>query len=895
MTDFLRSKTKILGKLKPEQIVEYTDIKRDDVIVSEHGLRALSAWYRKQPARLPPLAKTKGFVDNLLKISIEYCGPSKAQSPFNAQALVLETKGGLRVDHGTFAQSVEMVLDVMSDTSLAAAVLKDLSKELFEEYVTRLGNYVPRDINFPSQETTMDVLIRIAAQYLGKKKKEDKERFQMTITGMPEHFSKVITDPDLGCKMALEQMRPLLTLSNQENKNIASAMFTRLGYEGCPIVQKEGYVDMCKTSVIVTLNEDVHGEDRFEIPFGDLSKIHFIDDELGRVESKSIDFSMDKAPEPLKTILGLKSSQDLSQGLLNIQLHKDADIARLEKTTSRGLEMQSSLRDSQLEVEIQELVAADARKTSMATTRSSSREPSQVTPSTATAKAMATTRRAKQTARSTSVDIDRPRSNTISEGEEEGEEEREEDESPVKRDRKISASLSPKKADPKASSPPSRRSARLQPAKEETMAKGEAQADMDVDYDHEHELDLSKTAQTVQPPRMKPSRSISVSTPAVASSPAKMRRPVANKVREHEPGPPSFSQADRAMQQEQQQQLTADSLEKPAASREKRKAVPARSRLDKENVLAEGRKRAHDAESTDTVGGLRERDANAASTTAILESKRTLSYKKRDGHSRTLNDEVFLRQASSQHLFTSSEEEEEDEDDEDLYEPTGMGERGGGRQSKKRQRVSATDRRVRQRREESMEIDEGQFDDYSSPETTARGGGGGGGEEDLDITIQNLIAEISRNQMKRSQAKNERMFVVQADAAFDQVKAYLREWVGKYRGQLDEAEREIAAALSTQETVAEVQKNSLSADVVDLKSRAAELEDYMRPLVVAAESLFRDIANYNSIVSSDAAKFKAECKVRFDDLTRGLKRSAAEEGKDIKYMQKAFRGDLSHA
>jgi len=302
---------------------------------------------------LPTLAKTKGFVDNLLKMSIKFCGPSKAQSPFNAQALVLEKKGGLRVDYGTFAQSVEMVLDVMSDIILAATVLKDLNKELFEEYVTRLGNYVPRDISFPSQETTMDVLIRIAAQYQGKKK--DKERFQMTIKGMPEPFRKVITDPDLGCKMALEQMRPLLTLSNRENKNIASAMFTRLGYEGRPIVQKEGYIDMCRASVIVTLNEDVHGEDRFELPFGDLSKIHFVDDELGRVESKSIDFSMDKVPEPLKTILGFKRSQDLSQGLFNIQLHKDADITRLEKTASRGLEMQSSLRESQLEVEIQEL------------------------------------------------------------------------------------------------------------------------------------------------------------------------------------------------------------------------------------------------------------------------------------------------------------------------------------------------------------------------------------------------------------------------------------------------------------------------------------------------------------------------------------------------------------
>ncbi len=37
MTDFLLSKAKSLGRLKPEQFVEYTDINRDDVIVSEDG------------------------------------------------------------------------------------------------------------------------------------------------------------------------------------------------------------------------------------------------------------------------------------------------------------------------------------------------------------------------------------------------------------------------------------------------------------------------------------------------------------------------------------------------------------------------------------------------------------------------------------------------------------------------------------------------------------------------------------------------------------------------------------------------------------------------------------------------------------------------------------------
>ena len=86
----------------------------------------------------------------------------------------------------------------------------------------------------------------------------------------------------------------------------------------------------------------------------------------------------------------------------------------------------------------------------MVTSRSSSHEPSQVTPSADTAKAMAMTRRAKQTARSTSVDIDRPRSNTTR-----GEEE---EEPPVKRGRKT---LRPRHQDGghQGFSPPSRRSA----------------------------------------------------------------------------------------------------------------------------------------------------------------------------------------------------------------------------------------------------------------------------------------------------------------------------------------------------------------------------------------------------------------------------------------------------
>lgn len=898
MSDFLLIKARDLGKEKCEDIVKYIDVNSNDVVVSEAGLRALAAWYRKQSSRLANLAKTRGYAENLLKISIVFCGPSRQQSPFNAQARLQEKKG--RVDFDTFAQSIEMVLDLVSDTDLAPTVLKDLSTDLFSEFVIRLGNYVPRDITFSTQEASMDVLVRISAQYYGQKKKYAKERFKIIINSMPDPFSKTIGDPDLGCKAALEHMRPLLSATNQNNKNIASASFRSLSYEDQPMIQMDGYIDVCQSSVILTLTAEVQGVDRLELRFGDLSKIHFIDDEMGNDNSKSIDFSLDVVPDQLKTILGLNFSQDLSQGVFNITLAKEADLDRLQWTAQRGLAMESSLRDDEMEEEVKELAATDTRKTSMVTSRSSSREASLVTPSAASAKAMAKGLRAKQLQqRSAAANLDRPGSYTVSSEEAGGEGEDEDEE----KDKEGSPAGS-RKAAPKPTSPPSRRSARLHHMDGTKTKDGEE--DMDAYHDKEQEQDLSKVAKTVEAPnvRVKPSRSTSVTNPSTtaASSPARMRRAVtatSPPTKAGEQALPSFSQADKAMQQEQgvagaaQEKRKATHSPAPKVQNAKKARVaPAKglkhAGLDKENALAEGRKRAREAESKS--GGLRARNVGMA--TATVAPTRALSYKQGDGRTRKLEDNIFQQQTSSQFLFSSSEESEgEEEGSGDHYVPTGRGEEG---RRKKLQQPSQ--RRVRQRREEFVDIDEGQPDRYSSEDTT---GGGkesrGGAEDDLDSTIQNLIAEISSNQVKRTQARNERIFVAQADAAVNQIKAYLREWIAHRRGQLDKVEREAANDIRLAMKVAEVQKNSLSVDVVYATRRVEELEDDMRPLETAAQALFRDVQAFKQQCVSDNSKFKAECQMRFDDLQRSVKKGITEDSKSVITMQRTFRGELSRA
>ena len=100
---------------------------------------------------------------------------------------------------------------------------------------------------------------------------------------------------------------------------------------------------------------------------------------------------------------------------------------------------------------------------------------------------------------------------------------------------------------------------------------------------------------------------------------------------------------------------------------------------------------------------------------------------------------------------------------------------------------------AREPHNEGMDLDESQLPDYSSEGTTSGGNGARSvAEDDLDSTIQNLIAEISRNQARRTQARNERMCVAQADAAVNQIKVYLREWVAQRRGQLDRVTRAAA-------------------------------------------------------------------------------------------------------
>ena len=63
-------------------------------------------------------------------------------------------------------------------------------------------------------------------------------------------------------------MRPLLSTINHDNKNIASALFHSLSYDDQSVVEMEGYIDVCQASVMLTLNEEIDGEDRFELRFG---------------------------------------------------------------------------------------------------------------------------------------------------------------------------------------------------------------------------------------------------------------------------------------------------------------------------------------------------------------------------------------------------------------------------------------------------------------------------------------------------------------------------------------------------------------------------------------------------------------------------------------------------
>ena len=67
----------------------------------------------------------------------------------------------------------------------------------------------------------------------------------------------------------------------------------------------------------------------------------------------------------------------------------------------------------------------------------------------------------------------------------------------------------------------------------------------------------------------------------------------------------------------------------------------------------------------------------------------------------------------------------------------------------------------------------------------------------------------------------------------------------------------------------------------------------MHPLETAAETLLRDVQAFKDQCFTCNAKFKADCRVRFDDLQRSLKKDITEEAKSSKRARRLPRRPIS--
>ena len=156
--------------MKDEDIVNFIDVNSEKTIVSEAGLKATATWYRKKPSRLVNLAKTTGYVSNLFMIIVLFCGPSRQQSPFNAQT-VFRRRGGWTSTPLLNQLRWSLIWCLRPIWHLSYCKMPN---KLFSDFVVRLGNYVPRDITYSTQRPLWTCWCALRRNTMDRKRKRRK-------------------------------------------------------------------------------------------------------------------------------------------------------------------------------------------------------------------------------------------------------------------------------------------------------------------------------------------------------------------------------------------------------------------------------------------------------------------------------------------------------------------------------------------------------------------------------------------------------------------------------------------------------------------------------------------------------------------------------------------------
>lgn len=947
MKDYLLS---IGGKLpvkKLGNVADWLDIEQKDVIVSSDGLSKLQTAVANNPKKVIDLVKSQKFVGNLMKIISAFTGPSPAKSGFDAKASASRKKH--KIEFSTFERALELMEDLLLAVKNPINVVNAISMDEFEVFVDNICSYMPRDILISTQELIMGILLRMT--WACSQDKEYQKHYDILVTSMPSPFADCCKDEHLGSRQALDHMRPLLNKVNVHNPHIKSAEFHDISYDGgdYPKVQGYGAIDFCLNTICLTIMDDQEAEG-VKIPYSEVVRLHFVDDGKNKKDSKSLDFVLTTVPESLVKLVGLDISTQHSQGVFSVALHQDADIAVLEECAKQGLASQEAANTQEMHRKLLKEVDTQRRKTSTATTRSSSATRSggmsQVTPV------------GSETAVRTAEDLERGFEEAMSRGPSQ-EAAMEFPAKSVSPNSSAAAGSSPVRRSTRLETKPgqtqSQQSAWVQDKQKETGAAIAADAKgrgkgkrvlKETDTDDFEPIEeprrkaakpsptkttakgkaKSKTKQGTKPSATgQPSRSESVSTKSTvppATSPARMRRSSIMEQTdlmiavEPEPGALSFAEADAAMKKEShpkqlypignyisEKDLESEMLQEEDSGWDDAMAAdddyvgaqlaqPDDSEREEPvtaSLLAEGRARA---------GVLPyQRVGHAGSMTTTLRTDREISYATKQGGRRVLRDDVRVQKMSTD-LFSS---EEEDEDVGSAPEPTS---RTSTAQQRKRThpegqpgRSLALNRGVYpvEEEESSVEINEGDAMDYDE-DSDVEGGASMtsfGGD-----ALQQLARQVEEERAQAQRTKINRMLTAQADAAMDQVNVYLQTWMSNRVAAHTKAESEEGMLMTSFTANANAKREEMHRQHKLITQRGTQLSKELQERKDQCHQLQREIEVYERVCAEEEEAFKEDVKHRYETVASSVKKSVEEEhkvSKEARKRQKQLQQALEEA
>jgi hypothetical protein len=182
----------------------------------------------------------EAFVDIIVKFSQSFVHRETIQFSFST--------------HYCFELTLYILLGIVEKPAHLASVLKHLTVSTLKKLFTALGEILPVDILYLTQEMALEILARVSHCV----QNQDSSKMLHVTSQLPEQLQKVVLASREEIKKLLIDMRQFLNDLNQSNLNIESYQITGLELNpssGNSVAKDyDGWLDLCGESVCIQIS-----------------------------------------------------------------------------------------------------------------------------------------------------------------------------------------------------------------------------------------------------------------------------------------------------------------------------------------------------------------------------------------------------------------------------------------------------------------------------------------------------------------------------------------------------------------------------------------------------------------------------------------------------------------